>query len=94
MQEMARRPRRHDATVGLTSAATPLNAGKKSSLSTLNQDGTMALARTSGHVLANPDNMAVFWSRRNQLKLRKTLQVYGEVNGELHLCQNSGRCPQ
>ena len=40
------------------------------------RDGTMALARTSGHVLANTDNMAVFWSRRKQLELRKTLQVY------------------
>ena len=40
------------------------------------RDGTMALARTSGHVLANPDNMAVFWSRRKQLELRKTLQLY------------------
>ncbi|KAK2158908.1 hypothetical protein NP493_1759g00002 [Ridgeia piscesae] len=36
----------------------------------------MALARTSGHVLGNPDNMAVFWSRRKQLELRKTLQLY------------------
>ncbi|KAK2155654.1 hypothetical protein NP493_2050g00000 [Ridgeia piscesae] len=36
----------------------------------------MALARTSGHVLANPDNMAVFWSRRKQLELQKTLQLY------------------
>ena len=27
------------------------------------RDGTMALARTSGHVLANHDNIAVFWSR-------------------------------
>ncbi|KAK2177083.1 hypothetical protein NP493_619g02017 [Ridgeia piscesae] len=36
----------------------------------------MALARTSGHVLANPDNTAVFWSRRKQLELRKTLQLY------------------
>ena len=40
------------------------------------RDGTMALARTSGHVLANPDNMAIFWSRRKQLELRKTLQLY------------------
>ena len=40
------------------------------------RDGTMALARTSGHVLANTDNMAVFWSRRKQLELRKTLQLY------------------
>ena len=40
------------------------------------RDETMALARTSGHVLANPDNMAVFWSRRKQLELRKTLQLY------------------
>ena len=40
------------------------------------RDGTMALARTSGQVIANPDNMAVFWSRRNQLELRKTLQLY------------------
>ena len=40
------------------------------------RDGTMALARTSSHVLANTDNMAVFWSRRKQLELRKTLQVY------------------
>ena len=30
------------------------------------RDGTMAPARTSGHVLANTDNMAVFWSRRTQ----------------------------
>ena len=40
------------------------------------RDGTMVLARTSGHVLANPDNMAIFWSRRKQLELRKTLQLY------------------
>ena len=40
------------------------------------RDGTMALARTSCHVLAYTDNMAVFWSRRKQLELRKTLQVY------------------
>ncbi|KAK2163605.1 hypothetical protein NP493_1440g00017 [Ridgeia piscesae] len=40
------------------------------------KDGTMVLARTSGHVLANPDNMAVFRSRRKQLELRKTLQLY------------------
>ena len=40
------------------------------------RDGTMALARTSGHVLANADNMAVFWSGRKQLELRKTLQLY------------------
>ncbi|KAK2166370.1 hypothetical protein NP493_1325g01045 [Ridgeia piscesae] len=65
-------------------------------------DGTMALARTSGHVLANPDNMTVFWSRRKELELRKTLQLYvylqihqtERVNGELHFFQNSGRCPQ
>ena len=30
------------------------------------RDGTMALARTSGHVLPNTDNMAVFLSRRTQ----------------------------
>ncbi|KAK2187207.1 hypothetical protein NP493_175g02033 [Ridgeia piscesae] len=42
----------------------------------LDGDGTMVLARTSGHDLANTDNMAVFWSRRKQLELRKTLQVY------------------
>ena len=36
----------------------------------------MALVRTSGHVLANPDNMAVFLSRRKQLELRKTLKLY------------------
>ena len=36
----------------------------------------MALARTSGHVLANTDNMAVFWSERKQLELQKTLQLY------------------
>ena len=40
------------------------------------RDGTMALARTSGQVLANPDNMAVFWSGRKQLELQKTLQLY------------------
>ena len=40
------------------------------------RDGTMALARTSGQVLANADNMAVFWSRRKQLELQKTLQLY------------------
>ncbi|KAK2173365.1 hypothetical protein NP493_881g00010 [Ridgeia piscesae] len=40
------------------------------------RDGTMALARTSSHVLANPDNMAVLWSRRKQLELRKILQLY------------------
>ena len=40
------------------------------------RDGTMALARTSGHVLSNPDNVAVFWSKRKQLELRKTLQLY------------------
>ena len=40
------------------------------------RDGTMALARTSGHVLANRDNMAVFWSKRKQLELQKTLQLY------------------
>ena len=40
------------------------------------RDGTIALARTSGHILANPDNMAVFWSRCKQLELRKTLQLY------------------
>ncbi|KAK2152140.1 hypothetical protein NP493_2512g00001 [Ridgeia piscesae] len=39
-------------------------------------DGTMALARTSGQVLANPDNMAVFCSGRKQLELQKTLQLY------------------
>ncbi|KAK2188616.1 hypothetical protein NP493_127g04055 [Ridgeia piscesae] len=62
------------------------------------RDGTMALARTSGQVLANPDNMAVFCSGRNQLELQKTLQLYVYLqihqtereNGELHLCQNSG----
>ncbi|KAK2153642.1 hypothetical protein NP493_2282g00008 [Ridgeia piscesae] len=47
-----------------------------STLTGLPWDGTMALARTSGHDLANPDNMAVFWSRRKQLDLRKTLQLY------------------
>ena len=26
----------------------------------------MAFARTSGHVPANPDNIAVFWSKRKQ----------------------------
>ena len=36
----------------------------------------MALARTFGHVLANPDNMAVFESKRKQWVLRKTLQLY------------------
>ena len=36
----------------------------------------MALARTSGQVLANPDNMAVFCSGRKQLELQKTLQLY------------------
>ena len=36
----------------------------------------MALARTFGHVLANPDNMAVFWSGCKQLELQKTLQLY------------------
>ncbi|KAK2189481.1 hypothetical protein NP493_106g07045 [Ridgeia piscesae] len=40
------------------------------------RDGTMTLARTSGHVLANLDNVAVFWSRRKQFELRKTLQLY------------------
>ena len=35
----------------------------------------MALARTSGQVLANPDNMAVFCSGRKQLELQKTLHV-------------------
>ena len=40
------------------------------------RDGTMALARTSGQVLANPDNMAVFCSGRKQLELQKTLQLY------------------
>ena len=40
------------------------------------RDETMALARTSGQVLANPDNMAVFWSGRKQLELQKTLQLY------------------
>ena len=40
------------------------------------RDGTMALARTSGHFLAKPDNMAVFWSGRKQLELQKTLQLY------------------
>ena len=61
----------------------------------------MALARTSGQVLANPDNMAVFCSGRKQLELQKTLQLYVYLqihqpmaaereNGELHLCQNSG----
>ena len=40
------------------------------------RDGTMALARTSGQVLANPDNMAVFWSGRKQLELQNTLQLY------------------
>ena len=58
------------------------------------RDGTMALARTSGQVLANPDNMAVFCSGRKQLELQKTLQLYAwqteRENGELHLCQNSG----
>ena len=39
------------------------------------RDGTMALARTSGQVLANPDNMAVFCSGRKQLELQKTLQL-------------------
>ena len=34
------------------------------------------LARTSGQVLANPDNMAVFCSGRKQLELQKTLQLY------------------
>ncbi|KAK2160292.1 hypothetical protein NP493_1657g00008 [Ridgeia piscesae] len=37
---------------------------------------TLALARTSGQVLGNPDNMAVFWSGRKQLELQKTLQLY------------------
>ena len=36
----------------------------------------MALARTFDHVLANPDNMAVFESKRKQWVLRKTLQLY------------------
>ena len=40
------------------------------------RDETMSLARTSGQVLANPDNMAVFWSGRKQLELQKTLQLY------------------
>ena len=40
------------------------------------RDGTMALARTSGQVLTNPDNMAVFCSGRKQLELQKTLQLY------------------
>ena len=40
------------------------------------RDGTMALARTSGQVLANPDNMAVFCSGRKQLEMQKTLQLY------------------
>ena len=40
------------------------------------RDETMALARTSGQVLPNPDNMAVFWSGRKQLELQKTLQLY------------------
>ena len=40
------------------------------------RDGTMALTRTSGQVLANPDNMAVFCSGRKQLELQKTLQLY------------------
>ena len=40
------------------------------------RDETMALARTSGQVLANPDNVAVFWSGRKQLELQKTLQLY------------------
>ena len=40
------------------------------------RDGTMALARTSGQVLANHDNMAVFWSGRKQLELQNTLQLY------------------
>ncbi|KAK2175073.1 hypothetical protein NP493_754g01014 [Ridgeia piscesae] len=40
------------------------------------RDGTMALARTSGQVLENPDNMAIFWSGRKQLELQKTLQLY------------------
>ena len=40
------------------------------------RDGTMALARTSGQVLANPDNMAVFCSGRKQLELQKTIQLY------------------
>ena len=37
------------------------------------RDGIMALARTSGQVLANPDNMAVFCSGRKQLELQKTM---------------------
>ena len=40
------------------------------------RDGTMALARTSGQVQANPDNMAVFWSGRKQLDMQKALQLY------------------
>ncbi|KAK2170048.1 hypothetical protein NP493_1165g00033 [Ridgeia piscesae] len=40
------------------------------------RDGTTDVARTSGHGLANPDNMAVFWSGRKQLELQKTLQLY------------------
>ena len=46
------------------------------------RDGTTALARTSGHGLANPDNMAVFWSGHKQLELQKTLQLY--VNLQIH----------
>ena len=40
------------------------------------RDGTISLARTSGQVLENPDNMAIFWSGRKQLELQKTLQLY------------------
>ena len=40
------------------------------------RDRPMALARTSGHDLANPDNMAVFWWRRKLWVLQKTLQLY------------------
>ena len=63
------------------------------------RDETMALARTSGQVLANPDNMAVFWSGRKQLELQKTLQLYVYLQihqpmADRNLCQNSGRCPQ
>ena len=65
------------------------------------RDGTMALARTSGQVLANPYKMAVFCSGRKQWSCRRHYSCMftcrstspwqtERENGELHLCQNSG----
>ena len=69
------------------------------------RDGTMALAKMSGHVLANLTTWlfscqdASNWSCRRYYSCMFTCRSTSpwqteRVNGELHLCQNSGRCPQ